>query len=75
MIRPISTCSYENKQLRNKQTGLILTVPGLDANVAADQQHSGSNTQKFEYDTLEWLKKFVRVHLSTYAVYLLILCL
>ncbi|KAG0343342.1 hypothetical protein BG005_002505 [Podila minutissima] len=40
---------YENKQLRNKQTGLILTVPGLDANVAADQQHSGSNTQKFEH--------------------------
>ncbi|KAF9322663.1 hypothetical protein BG006_002166 [Podila minutissima] len=40
---------YENKQLRNKQTGLILTVPTLSANVAADQQHSGSNTQKFEH--------------------------
>ncbi|KAG0083663.1 hypothetical protein BGZ93_001671 [Podila epicladia] len=41
---------YENQQLRNKQTGLILSVPGLDANVAADQQRSAdSENQKFEH--------------------------
>ncbi|KAG0037848.1 hypothetical protein BGZ82_001706 [Podila clonocystis] len=41
---------YEDKQLRNKQTGLYLTVPDLNANVAADQQHSAnSDTQRFEY--------------------------
>ncbi|KAG0028140.1 hypothetical protein BGZ81_004989 [Podila clonocystis] len=64
---------YENKQLRNKQTGLYLTVPHLNANVAADQQHSAnSDNQRFEYDTLEWFKtSIVHVPLSIYLVSLL----
>ncbi|KAG0200826.1 hypothetical protein BGX28_006212 [Mortierella sp. GBA30] len=42
---------YENKQLKNKHTGLVLSIPQLSPNVAADQQHAtGSSTQRFEYD-------------------------
>lgn len=49
-------CSYEDKQLRNKQTGLVLTVPQLQTNELANQQYaSGSGNQKFEYDTLKGL--------------------
>ncbi|KAF9967087.1 hypothetical protein BGZ70_000184 [Mortierella alpina] len=41
---------YENNQLKNKQTGLVLTFPGLDANVTANQNHgSASETQRFDY--------------------------
>ncbi|CAO3572136.1 unnamed protein product [Mortierella alpina] len=41
---------YENKQLKNKQTGLVLTFPNLDANVTATQNHAGgSDEQTFEY--------------------------
>lgn len=49
-------CSYENKQLRNKKTDLVLTVPRLQAYEVANQQYaSDSDNQKFEYDTLKEL--------------------
>ncbi|KAF9387822.1 hypothetical protein CPB97_001991 [Podila verticillata] len=42
--------TYEDKQLRNKQTGLVLSVPSLSRNVTANQQYStGDSNQKFEY--------------------------
>ncbi|KAF9570441.1 hypothetical protein EC968_001777 [Mortierella alpina] len=41
---------YENKQVKNKQTGLVLTFPQLAPNVVADQQHGeGRETQTFDY--------------------------
>ncbi|KAF9320700.1 hypothetical protein BG003_005151 [Podila horticola] len=59
---------YENKQLRNKQTGLVLTVPQLNPNVAADQQHAaGNENQKFEYDTFEWLTMYYDYTISAEA--------
>ncbi|KAF8982407.1 hypothetical protein CPC16_000076 [Podila verticillata] len=41
---------YDDKQLRNKQTGLVLSVPRLHAFETADQQFpTGGSNQKFEY--------------------------
>lgn len=41
---------YENKQIINKKTRLVLAAPQLTGNIAVDQQHSsGSDTQRFEY--------------------------
>ncbi|KAG0349525.1 ricin B lectin domain-containing protein [Gamsiella multidivaricata] len=41
---------YDDKQIRNKKTGLVLTAPQLSRNVAVDQQHpTGAETQRFEY--------------------------
>ncbi|KAF9008562.1 hypothetical protein BGZ52_007982, partial [Haplosporangium bisporale] len=44
------TYDDNEKQLRNKKTGLVLSVPSLNRNVTANQQYStGESNQKFEY--------------------------
>ena len=45
--------SMDNKQIRNKRSGLALTFGNLAANVAGDQQDAnGRETQRFEYASL-----------------------
>ncbi|KAF9956155.1 hypothetical protein BGZ72_002980 [Mortierella alpina] len=42
--------SMDNKQIRNKRSGLALTFGNFAANVAGDQQDAnGRDTQRFEY--------------------------